>query len=133
MQNTLSSMWRKYNALFSFKCELNAKGYSSKDLFSIESQLTILMELIEIESMNVLSELLKRTYYRLLREIVRGIEYLPEIISDCEGWTLNLIENDIEAWISKDVLILTTKNKILAFSKVSRNSLGNCYIDGKWQ
>lgn len=134
MHNTLSAMWYKYNLLNSFKIELNKKGYSSRDLYGIESQLNILSEFIEIESFNVLSNFLKaKTYFRLLKSISKGIEYLPEIVLNSEGWVLNHIDNDNESCISKDVLIFITKANILVFSKISRNDSGLHYEDGKYQ
>ena len=133
MKNTLLEMWLKYNLLLSFKNEMNKLGYASKDLYCLHVQLEILMELIEIESEGILNELLKKTYFRLLKKINRGIEYLPDIISNPEDWCLNSIENDAEAWIDNDVLIFTTKAKIAVFSKLSRKSDGNLYVDNKWQ
>ena len=70
MQNTLSEMWKKYNLLLSFKNEMNKLGYASKDLYSIEMQMEVLMELIQVESENVLESLLKKTYFRLLKKII---------------------------------------------------------------
>jgi len=133
MKNTLLEMWLKYNLLLSFKNEMNKLGYASKDLYCLHVQLEILMDLIKIESESILNELLKKTYFRLLKKINRGIEYLPDIISNPEDWCLNSIENDAEAWIDNDVLIFTTKAKIAVFSKLSRKSDGNLYVDNKWQ
>jgi len=133
MKNTLEVMWRKYNLLFSFKCEMNKKGYSAKVLCSIHAQMDILMELIEVESKNTLEILLKKTYFRLLKQIDKGIEYLPDIVNNSENWILNKIEDDPNAWIDSDVLIFTTKSNIVTFSKLTRNVSGSQYIDGKWQ
>jgi len=133
MQNTLETIWRKYDALFFLKNELNKKGYPSKDLGFIDPQLDLLMELIEIESLNVINSLLKKTYYRLLEKIIRGIEYIPSIYSESDNWILNKIDDDKEAWIDKNVLVISTKNNILVFSKKSRKSDGNSFTDGKWQ
>ena len=133
MQNTLSEMWKRYNLLLSFKNEMNLRGYASKDLYSIEMQMEVLMALIEIESENVLESLLKKTYFRLLKKINRGIEYLPDILSNGEEWVLNPIEKDTTAWTDLDVLIFTTKTKTVVFSRLSRQMEGSQYIDGKWQ
>jgi len=133
MQNTLSEMWNKYSLLLSFKNEMNKLGYASKDLYCIHVNLNLLMNLIEIESENGLEILLKKTYFRLLKKINKGIEYLPDIIETPEDWVLNKIENDIDAWIDSDVLIFTTKSNVVAFSKLSRKSTGSKYIDGKFQ
>jgi len=133
MQNTLLEMWNKYSLLLSFKNEMNKLGYASKDLYSIEMQMEVLMALIEIESENVLESLLKKTYFRLLKKINRGIEYLPDILSNSEEWVLNPIEKDTTAWTDLDVLIFTTKTKTVVFSRSSRQMEGSQYIDGKWQ
>ena len=133
MQNTLSEMWKRYNLLLSFKNEMNKLGYASKDLYSIEMQMEVLMQLIQVESENVLESLLKKTYFRLLKKINRGIEHLSDIQNNPEDWVLNKIENDTDAWIDSDVLIFTTKSNIVAFSKLSRKSDGAKYIDGKFQ
>jgi len=134
MKKTLTEMWKRYDLLLSFKTEMNKKGYSTRDLCYIFAKIEILNELIQIESMNVLSELLlKKTYLRLLKRIDRGIEYLPDIIENPDNWCLNKIEDDMESWICKDVLIFKCKNSINVFSKLSRNSNGRIYQDGKYQ
>jgi len=133
MQNMLSEMWKRYNLLLSFKNEMNKLGYASKDLYSIEMQIEVLMQLIEIESENVLDSLLKKTYFRLFKKINRGINYLPDILSNSEEWVLNPIEKDTTAWTDLNVLIFTTKNKTVVFSRLSRQMEGSRYIDGKWQ
>ena len=134
MQNTLSEMWEKYNLLLSFKNEMNKRGYPLKDLYCIETQMDVLMELIEIESENVLEVLIKeKTYFRLLKKINRGVEYLIDIIEYPEEWVLNKIENDTDAWIDSNVLIFTCRNVTAVFSKLSRKSDGAKYIDGKFQ
>lgn len=133
MQNTLLELWNKHNLLSSFKNEMNKKGYSARDLFCIMTQLNLLHKIIELESNNALELLLKKTYYRLLKHIDRGIEYLPDIVLNSEEWVLNPIEKDTQAWISKDVLIFSTKTSVAVFSKMSRNGMGYHYIDSKWQ
>jgi len=133
MQNTLSEMWNKYNLLLSFKNEMNKFGYASKDLYCIHVQLFLLMELIEIESESVLELLLKKTYFRLLKKINKGIEYLPDIVESPEEWVLNKVENDRDAWIDLDVLIFTTKSSVAVFSKLTRKIEGSQYVDNKWQ
>jgi len=135
MQNMLSEMWNKYNLLLSFKNEMNKLGYPSKDLYCLHVQLYLLMELIEIESENVLTLLLQKTYFRIFQSIDKGIEYLPDIINDPEGWTLHKIEDDNDAWVSKDVLIFTCKSTVATFSKISRKQNGYKYVlsSGKWQ
>jgi len=135
MQNTLLEMWKRYNLLLSFKVEMNKRGHASKDLYCLHAQLYLLMELIEIESESVLSLLLQKTYFRIFQSIDKGIEYLPEIVYDPEGWTLNKIEDDNDAWISKDVLIFTCKSTVATFSRISRKETGYRYVlsSSKWQ
>jgi len=134
MQNILAEMWKKYSLLLSFKIEMNKIGYSTVNLYSIQVQIDLLSELIHIESINMLGDLLlRKSYLRLLRHIDRGIEYLPDIVENPENWCLNKVDDDIDAWISKDTLIFTCKNSINAFSKLSRNNQGQQYVDGKFQ
>lgn len=134
---TLSEMWDRYNLLYKFKIELNKRGYVAdklKDIYCIQVQLYLLKKLIESESINVLDDLLKKkTYCRLLRNINKGIEYLPDIIENPELYVLNPIEKDKKAWSGKNVLVFTVKNGDYAFSKISRLNEGFKYIDGKWQ
>ena len=96
--------------------------------------LDILMELIEFESKILLSELLKKSYFRMLKQINKGIEYLPSIIEFPEEWTLDKVENDLSAWVDANTLIFSTKKNVLVFSNTSRSTLGSQrYIDNKWQ
>lgn len=137
-QNILSIMWGKYNLLSEIKAGMNELGYASKDLYSIEAQINLLMELIEIESKHVLEELLKKkTYYRLPKVINKGIKHLPEIIENPNDWILNKIENDHEAWIDQNVMIFTGRTKQTdyqaVFSKKYRKNTGYKYEDSKWQ
>ena len=104
-----------------------------KNLYCIYCQIETLIELIDTESTILLSELLKKTYFRLLKRINKGIEYLPSIIEFPEDWILNKIENDPDAWVDVNTLIFSTKNNVLAFSNISRNVVGSQYIDNKWQ
>ena len=126
-------MWKRYNLLLSFKVEMNKRGYSTRDLYCIHVQMNLLQGLIEIESKSALGLLLQKTYFRLLKSINRGIEYLPDIISNPESWILNKAENDNEAWIDSDVLIFTTRSNVAVFSKLSRKETGYRYEDNKWQ
>lgn len=133
MSTILSEMIYKYELLSQFKNEMNDIGYTSRDLYLVQTQQGLLKELIDLESENVLKELLKKTYYRLLKSIDKGIEYIPKIIDNPTEWTLDTIDNDKEAWISKDVLILTCRNGTIVFSKITRKTTGAKYIDNKWQ
>jgi hypothetical protein len=133
MKDTLSEMWNRYNLLSSFKIEMNKKGYVARDMYIIQIQLDIIKKFIDIESMSVLNELIKKTYFRLLKSIKKGTEYLPDIAHNPENWVLNPIEKDKTAWISNDVMIFCTKTNCAVFSKISRNSEGYHYVDNKWQ
>lgn len=133
LQNILSELWNKHNLLSNFKMEMNKRGYVGRDLYCIQIQINLLMNIIELESKNTLSDLLKKTYYRLLKEIYRGVEYLPDIVESPDMYVLNPIEKDINAWTDKDVLIFATKTNIAVFSKITRNDTGYHYIDNKWQ
>ena len=134
MQNTLSEMWKRYDLLVTFKIEMNKRGYPKKDLYCIYVNLDALMELIEFESKILLSELLKKSYFRMLKQINKGIEYLPSIIEFPEEWTLDKVENDLSAWVDANTLIFSTKKNVLVFSNTSRSTLGSQrYIDNKWQ
>jgi len=134
MKSTLSEMWKRYDLLLSFKVEMNARGYSTKNLYGIQLQIDLLEELIQIDSINVLSDLLlRKTYLRLLRRIDRGIEYLPDVIENPDNWCLNKIEDDMSSWNSKDVLIFECKKSVNVFSKLSRNPSGKVYQDSKYQ
>jgi hypothetical protein len=113
---------------------MNLKGYVGKDLYILDVQLNLLKELIKVESKNVLSELLtKKTYYRLLKSIDKGIEYLPDLVENNENYVLNPIDRDKDAWISDDVLIFSCKSGTGVFSKVSRKTEGANYIDNRYQ
>lgn len=133
MQTILSKMWEKYNLLSAFKIEMNKRGYVAKDVYILQSQLDLLKEVIELESMNVLNEWLKKTYYRLLVKINKGIEYLPDLVENPEQYILNPIEKDKESWIDDEVLIFSTRTHIAVFSKISRKDQGFRYIDFKYQ
>lgn len=131
---TLSEMWKKYNLLYQFKVGMNRLGYVGKDLSVLDVQLELLRELIRVESESVLSELItKKTYYRRLKIINKGIEYLPDILNNPGQYILNKIDNDPEAWISNNVLIFECLNNIAVFSNISRKHEGATYRDNKWQ
>ena len=133
MTDILIDLWDQHELLNNFIREMNKKGYVGRDLYCLQVQINLLNNLIDTESKNVLSDLLKKTYFRLLKSIDRGIEYLPDIINNSEEWVLNPIENDREAWIDKDTLIFTTKPNCAVFSKITRKDSGYKYVDNKWQ
>jgi hypothetical protein len=133
MTDVLSELWQKHKLLTIFKTEMNKRGYAGRDLFVLQIQIDLLNKIIEMESMNILNELLKKTYFRLLKSIDKGVEYLPDILLNPEQYVLNTIDKDKEAWIDNNTLIFTTRNDTAAFSKVSRKSDGYSYVDNKWQ
>jgi hypothetical protein len=134
LTDVLSELWRKHKLLNEFKKQMNSRGYVGRDLFVLDVQISLLNEIIKMESMNSLGELLRtKTYMRLLKEIIKGIEYLPDIVNSPEEWTLDLIENDSSAWIDNETLIFSIRNNIGVFSKITRRELTYKYVDGKFQ
>lgn len=134
MNDVLSELWKKHKLLTEFKKQMNVRGWTGKDLFVLQIQIDLLNEIIEMESMNTLNELLRtKTYMRLLKEISKGIQYLPDIINNPENWTLDIIENDSSAWVDNETLIFSTRNNVGVFSKISRRELTYKYLDGKYQ
>lgn len=133
--STLSEMWYRHNLFSSFKDNMNSKGWIDKDLYILDVQLNLLKQLIEIESINIFKNMLiHKTYYRLLKSIDKGIEYLPDLIENPEQYVLNPIEKDSDAWNSDEVLIFCTKkNEHAVFSKIIRKDEGFKYVDNKWQ
>jgi hypothetical protein len=134
MQSTLESLLNKYYLYNCFRQQLLYKGYSFKDLDGLNMCVNQFDKLIYNESMSILNDLLRKTYYRLLLRIDKGYKNLIEIVENPGEWVLNPIEKDKEAWISDKVLIFTTETKCAVFSHVSRNSIGAYkYQDNKWQ
>ena len=133
MKSAIENLWNEYNLIESFKNGLYKKGYTHKDLFFLNFELKRLLKLIDTESLNVLNDLLRKTYFRLLVKIDKGIEYLPDIVNNPENWTLGVVENDIESWVDKDTLVFTTETKNLIFSSINRHKGDFKYIDNKWQ
>lgn len=133
MNSTLSEMWYRHNLFSSFKKGMNSKGYVGKDLLLLDVQINLLKGLIEKDSLMILSNfLIQKTYYRLLKSIDKGIEYLPDLINNPEQYVLYNIDKDVKSWIEKDNLIFTCKNSIGVFSKTQKD-FASVYIDNKYQ
>jgi hypothetical protein len=128
----LNRMWDQYNVYKTFEQKMFQRGYTDKDIYILKHSLNILTKLIELESLNVLKDLLtKRTYHRMLKGIHKGIEYLPNIHQHPENWILSSIQNDKNAWIDDNTLIFSTKIgtviSFYVFGNISRNIIGNIY------
>jgi hypothetical protein len=117
--------------MFTFiKNDLTNKGYTFKSLSWINAQIDLLDELIQIESINVLNELLHKTNYRLLKCIDKGADNLVDIANIPEQWKLGKIEDNELEWLNKEALIFSTERQTLVFSKVID---GQAYTNNKWQ
>jgi hypothetical protein len=125
-------MWYDYNLILSFRKELINKGYISKQLLFLDGILFQLEKNIRTESFDVMNDLLRKTYYRLLENIDKGSSFLPEIINNPRDWFLIPLEKYDIAWIKNDVLIFTTESKRAVFSKEYVDG-GFKYEDNKWQ
>lgn len=123
-------MFYKLNLLTYFKNELINKGYTLKSIAWIDGQLDLLKDLIKQESFNVLNELLRKTNYRLLKQIDKGTENLIAICNNPEEWKLGKIEDYPDEWTNKESLIFSTERQTLVFSK---NINGMRYLNNKWQ
>jgi len=126
----LEKMFYKLNLLTYFKNELINKGYALKSIAWIDGQLDLLKDLIKQESFNVLNELLRKTNYRLLKQIDKGTENLIAICNNPEEWKLGKIEDYPDEWRNKEALIFSTEKQTLVFSK---NIDGQQYLNNKWQ
>jgi len=126
----LEMMWDRYKTLVYLKNGLVNKGYNFKSLTYLNSQIEILNKLIKEESFNILDQLLRKTNYRLLKQIEKGEENLVSIYEHPEQWRLCKIENYCSEWLSKDSLVFSTEREILAFTK---HNYGQKYINNKWQ
>ena len=127
----LSTMWKRHKILIYLKNGLVDKGYNFKSLSYLNSQIEILEKLIKEESFNVLNQLLRKTNYRLLKQIEKGEENLVSIYEHPEQWRLCKIEDYCSEWLSKDSLVFSTeREEILTFTK---NDYGQKYINNKWQ
>ena len=126
----LSTMWQRYKTLTFLKNGLVDKGYNFKTLSYLNSQIEILEALIKEESFNILDQLLRKTNYRLLKQIEKGIENLVSIYNYPEQWRLCKIEENKDGWFSKNSLIFSTEKELLIFTT---DDLGQKYVNNKWQ
>jgi hypothetical protein len=132
MKSSLEQMWWDYNLITDYKNEMLKCGNIYKDILFLEGIIYGLNKNIENESLNVLNELLRKTYYRLLIKINRGEKHLIDIVNNPSHWQLSPIENFPEAWRRDNVLIFTTEKKCAVFCKETiENSYK--YTDNKWQ
>lgn len=131
LQNTLEVMWNQFYILNNLKYGLLNKGYVYKDIQYLYGQIDLANKLIDQESFIVLNELLRKTYFRLLKRIDKGQDVIIKIINNPTEWVLTPIEKYKEAWIEDEVLIFTTENKCGVFSK--NKAEGYKYFDNKWQ
>lgn len=126
----LEEMFCRLNLLTYFKKELTNKGYTLKTVVWIDAQLDLLQDLIKQESFDVLNELLRKTNYRLLKQIDKGRENLIAICFNPNEWQLGRIEDNAKEWTNKEALIFSTERQTLVFSKTID---GQKYLDNKWQ
>ncbi len=112
------------------KTELTNKGHNYKTLASINGQIDILTDLIKEENFNVLDELLRKTNYRLLKSIDKGMSNLVDIYNNPYEWQLSELTNNNQEWFNPESLIFSTERQTLVFSK-SIN--GHKYLNNKWQ
>lgn len=126
----LETMCLRYRNLIYLKNGLVEKGYNFKSLAYINSQIELLNNLIQKESFNQLEQLLRKTNYRLLKQIEKGEENLVSIINYPDQWRLCKIEDHCEEWLNEYSLIFSTEREILCFTK---NDYGQQYINNKWQ
>ena len=124
-------MWQRYKILIYLKSELVKKGYNFKSLTYLNSQIELLNILIKEESFNVLEQLLRKTNYRLLKQIEKGEENLVSIVNHPEQWQLCKIEGHYDEWLNNNSLIFCTeRGEFLAFTQ---SEYGQQYINNKWQ
>lgn len=126
----LETMWQRYKILIYLKSGLVEKGYNFKSLSYINSQLEILDKLIKEESFNVLEQLLRKTNYRLLKQIEKGEINLVSVNNYPDQWRLCKIEDHYKEWLNNNSLIFSTEREILCFTQ---NDYGHEYINNKWQ
>ena len=129
---TLEKMIRRQQVLQFYKDKLTDCGYTYKDLEFVNSQLELLEELINDESFEAIKELLKKTNYRLLKSIQKGLENIIKIIDNSYDWQLAKIEGNESEWLNDEATIFETESCTLVFSKNTLHD-GQKYINNKWQ
>ena len=126
----LEDMYMQYNILKVFKNELSTKGHGYKQLAWINGQLDLLLKLIKQESFSVLDELVRKTNYRLLKSIDKGMHNLVDIYNNSLDWKLGELKDHQEEFTRNDVLVFSTLGQTLIFSKTIK---GQKYRNNKWQ
>jgi hypothetical protein len=126
----LEDMISQYKILSFIKNELTNRGHNYKELAGINAQLDLLNQFIKCESFNILDELLRKTNYRLLKSIDKGMNNLVEIYNNPYEWQLGSLENNNQELFNTEALIFSTERQILVFSK---NIEGHRYLNNKWQ
>jgi len=128
----LETMLYKRKILNHIKEGLTQKGYTNKTIVGINAQIDVLDDLIKEEGFNVLNELLRKTNYRLLKSIDKGIGSLVTIVNQPSDWYLCNLEDSNEEWLNPESLIFSTERLTLVFTK---NKLKNSfsYTNNKWQ
>jgi len=126
----LATMWRRYKTLTFLKHRLVDKGYNFKQISYLNSQIEILTTLIKEESFNSLEQLLRKTNFRLLKQIEKGEQNLVSINNHPEQWQLCKIEDHCDEWLNDNSLIFSTEREVLCFTQ---NEHGQKYINNKWQ
>ena len=125
----LEDMYMQYNILKVFKNELSTKGHGYKQLAWINGQLDLLLKLIKQESFSVLDELVRKTNYRLLKSIDKGMHNLVDIYNNSLDWKLGELKDHQEEFTRNDVLVFSTLGQTLIFSKTiksKRMKMGYC-------
>jgi hypothetical protein len=126
----LSTMWQRYNILVCLKNGLVNRGYNFKSLSFLNGQIELLELLIKQKSFNTLEQLLRKTNYRLLKQIEKGEQNLVSIVNYPDQWHLCKIEDHCEEWLNNNSLIFSTERETLCFTQ---NDYGQRYINNKWQ
>jgi hypothetical protein len=128
----LEEMYGKLDILTSFRDGLTYKGHSCKTLAWINGQIELLNDLIQRESNDVMSELIKKTNYRLYKQIDKGMRNLVYVIKNPNIYTLCKLENAKDEWLNEHALIFSTERYMLVFTNKSSYK-GEKYINNKWQ
>lgn len=128
----LEKMIRRQQILQFYKENLTDCGHTYKGLEFVYNQLELLEELIKEESFDTMNELLKKTNFRLLTSIQKGLENIIKIIDNSYDWNLAKIEGNESEWLNNESVIFNTELYTLVFSKNNLQD-GQKYINNKWQ
>lgn len=127
----LEKMCDKVKLLRYFRSKLIDSGYINATT-GLQSQIQLLDDMIQIEALNVLDELLRKTNYRLLTSIVRGHENVKDILQHPNEWNLGKFDENHDEFTSVDSVIFETERCSLVFSKNNLTN-GQTYVNNKWQ